>query len=64
MKLVLLFGPQAVGKMNAGQELEKITKEFYMKNQQYTFGRSRSSERDKSGVSVMRGIYCKKAQSE
>lgn len=31
MKLVLLFGAQAVGKMNAGQELEKITKEFYIK---------------------------------
>ncbi len=25
MKLVLLFGPQAVGKMTVGQELEKIT---------------------------------------
>ena len=25
MKLVLIFGPQAVGKMTAGQELEKIT---------------------------------------
>ena len=25
MKLVLLFGPQAVGKMTVGQELAKIT---------------------------------------
>ena len=25
MKLVIIFGPQAVGKMTAGQELEKIT---------------------------------------
>ncbi|KLU55234.1 shikimate kinase [Paenibacillus sp. VT-400] len=26
MKLVIIFGPQAVGKMTVGQELEKITK--------------------------------------
>jgi hypothetical protein len=26
MKLVLIFGPQAVGKMTVGQELEKLTK--------------------------------------
>ncbi|MED3553043.1 hypothetical protein P4449_21750 [Cytobacillus praedii] len=25
MKFVLIFGPQAVGKMTVGQELEKIT---------------------------------------
>ncbi len=25
MKLVIIFGPQAVGKMTVGQELEKIT---------------------------------------
>jgi shikimate kinase len=25
MKLVLLFGPQAVGKMTVGHELEKVT---------------------------------------
>lgn len=25
MKLVLIFGPQAVGKMTVGQELAKIT---------------------------------------
>ena len=26
MKLVIIFGPQAMGKMTVGQELEKITK--------------------------------------
>ncbi len=26
MELVLVFGPQAVGKMTVGQELDKITK--------------------------------------
>ncbi len=25
MKLIIIFGPQAVGKMTVGQELEKIT---------------------------------------
>lgn len=25
MKLVIIFGPQAVGKMTVGQELEKLT---------------------------------------